>query len=174
MCPTYFHPTGEILEGRDLRTIPNTKSGWPCLCLTRSWQPSRMMIPPSLSGDLVQGRTTLSGKKLFLLFNLNIPSYIFVYCPIWYHLVALQRVWLCLLHNCSSSTAGQLRHPFSLLFIILNKPCSFHLPTAVQLSSSCQNAYCAGRVFCRKMNDYEIRKIQTVSLWISLHHFAVT
>lgn len=113
-------------------------------------------------------------EEAFPIFNLNIPSYIFVYCPIWYHLVALQRVWLCLLHNCSSSTAGQLRHPFSLLFIILNKPCSFHLPTAVQLSSSCQNAYCAGRVFCRKMNDYEIRKIQTVSLWISLHHFAVT
>lgn len=48
------------------------------------------------SAHLVTSHNTLLRKELFLLFTLDLPCHVFVYDPLIYHPVALQRVWLCL------------------------------------------------------------------------------
>lgn len=45
---------------------------------------------------LVTCPKTLLRKELFLLFILDLPSHVFVYDSLLYHLVPLQGVWLCL------------------------------------------------------------------------------
>lgn len=100
---------GKILEGRDHRTIPNTRAGWLWFVylslgnLQGWWFPTHK--DDDSCGDLSQGCITLLGKKLFLSFGLNLPSHGFVYCPLLYH---LQKAWLGLLHNCPLSTASHL------------------------------------------------------------------
>lgn len=73
-----------------------------------SGKPSRMMIPLICLVTCPRAAPPSWGRSFSCYFTLNLPSHRFVYCPLLNHLVPLQRVWLSLLRNCPSSTAGHL------------------------------------------------------------------
>lgn len=115
---------------------------------------------------LVQGCTKPLGKKFFLLFNPSVPRYDFVYCSLLHHMVPMETVWLWLLPALQVLQVT-FRRALSLLFTILNKLSSFHLPTvtAIPGMSKCP--------LCWQWMTVKLEKIKQIPLESLSHPFAV-
>lgn len=162
---TFVWYTNKILEGRDLSTIPINRMG---MALSSQLLATfRDDDPPHLSGDLLRVAPSPWGRSFSYYSTWMSQAMILFIAPcyiIWYQwklfgsdffLAALQVLQV------------TFRRPLSLLFTILNKLSSFHLPTVTVILGMSK------RPLCWQWMTVKLGKIKPIPFESPSHPFAV-